>query len=256
MPKILILGKNNFSTKFLYNKLSLKHSVDVIIEESEPLILFYKRRIKKIGFLKVLGQIFFSIFSKFILKPFSINRINLVKRRDSFIEDDIPSNKIFFLKSINSLKSKEIIQKSDADFIVVSGTRIISKKILECTDIKFLNIHAGITPAYRGVHGGYWALVNKERELCGVTLHYLDVGVDTGYIIGHSLIFPTSKDSFHVYPILQLVEGFKMLDMFLDGKTSSFNIISKFKGNKLSSKQYYHPTLYDYLYNRFLNGVK
>jgi methionyl-tRNA formyltransferase len=36
---------------------------------------------------------------------------------------------------------------------------------------KFVNIHVGITPKYRGVHGTYWALVNNDVENSGVTVH-------------------------------------------------------------------------------------
>ena len=41
-------------------------------------------------------------------------------------------------------------------------------------------MHAGITPQYRGVHGGYWAVVNNDPEHCGVTIHFVDKGIDTG----------------------------------------------------------------------------
>jgi folate-dependent phosphoribosylglycinamide formyltransferase PurN len=66
------------------------------------------------------------------------------------------------------------------DLVIVNGTRIISKKVLSSINSKFVNIHVGITPKYRGVHGTYWALVNNDVENSGVTVHFVDEGIDTG----------------------------------------------------------------------------
>lgn len=255
MAKILILARNGDSTKILFHRLSLQHELDVVIEDSVSKKIFYKRRMKRMGVFPVIGQILFTIFSKLILKPFSKSKIKSIKQNDNFKDDAIPNDKIRFVTSINSEPAREIIKESDADFIIVSGTRIIGKKTLGCTQTKFLNIHAGITPSYRGVHGGYWALVNNEPELCGVTLHYLDEGVDTGSIIGHQLIAPSNKDNFLVYPVLQLVEGLKMLELFLNSK-ANLNKITTYQGKPLPSKQYYHPTLWKYIYYRLIKGVK
>jgi folate-dependent phosphoribosylglycinamide formyltransferase PurN len=60
------------------------------------------------------------------------------------------------------------------DLVIVNGTRIISKKVLSSINSKFVNIHVGITPKYRGVHGTYWALVNNDVENSGVTVHFVD----------------------------------------------------------------------------------
>ena len=49
--------------------------------------------------------------------------------------------------------------------MVVNGTRILSRRMLESIDAVFLNMHVGITPKYRGVHGGYWALANGDRRM-------------------------------------------------------------------------------------------
>ena len=63
------------------------------------------------------------------------------------------------------LKNRFLILKElNADVIVVNGCRIISKKILNNVPAKFINTHEGITPKYRGIHGCYWALVNKDKE--------------------------------------------------------------------------------------------
>ena len=52
--------------------------------------------------------------------------------------------------------------------------------LLEAVPAVFLNTLAGITPSYRGVHGAYWALVQRQPDACGVTVHLVDAGIDTG----------------------------------------------------------------------------
>jgi methionyl-tRNA formyltransferase len=44
------------------------------------------------------------------------------------------------------------------------------------------NFHASLLPAYRGKHPVFWALRNGERW-CGMSVHTMDAGLDTGEII-------------------------------------------------------------------------
>jgi methionyl-tRNA formyltransferase len=45
-----------------------------------------------------------------------------------------------------------------------------------------LNIHPTLLPAYRGPMPPFWIIANGERE-SGVTLHWVDPGVDTGPVL-------------------------------------------------------------------------
>ena len=60
--------------------------------------------------------------------------------------------------------------------VVVNGTRIIAARVLESAGCPVVNLHAGITPRYRGVHGGYWALAERHPEWVGTTVHLVDPG--------------------------------------------------------------------------------
>jgi methionyl-tRNA formyltransferase len=46
-----------------------------------------------------------------------------------------------------------------------------------------LNIHTGITPEYRSADPIFWALYHDELDKVGVTVHFIDRGIDTGPII-------------------------------------------------------------------------
>ena len=45
-----------------------------------------------------------------------------------------------------------------------------------------VNVHGALLPSYRGPHVLQWAIINGETET-GVTLHYVDAGIDTGPVI-------------------------------------------------------------------------
>ena len=134
------------------------------------------------------------------------------------------------------------------DLIIVNGTRIISKKTLDCVSAPFINIHVGITPLFRGVHGGYWAMATGKKELFGVTLHYVDAGVDTGGIIEQVIAIPERNDNLYTYPYLEYGVCMPVLK----------NIIEKFEaGQKPGEKPsivkesvlWYHPTIFEWLKN-------
>ena len=54
--------------------------------------------------------------------------------------------------------------------------------ILESAPEGFINCHAGALPFYRGRNVLNWAIINGESRF-GVTVHYIDHGIDTGDII-------------------------------------------------------------------------
>lgn len=252
---ILLAGKGD-STNILYNYFHDKVNFSAIIIESKPRRrTLLKNRGRKIGYVKVSGQILFNLIVVNTLKKLYADRIKNILEKNSLSKKSIPKDKIYFVDSVNSDTTRNLIKKTDANFILVNGTRIIGRKTLECKDIKFVNIHAGITPRYRGVHGGYWAMTNEDLEHCGVTLHFVDTGVDTGSVIGHSLINPTKDDSFVTYPILQLAKGIKMLELFFE-ENEKENYKNLFKITLNDSKQYYHPTIIQYFLYYFKKGVK
>jgi methionyl-tRNA formyltransferase len=71
----------------------------------------------------------------------------------------------------------------ECDLLVsMSFNQILKAPIRDLTRLGFINCHAGALPFYRGRNPLNWALINDEKEL-GVTVHYVDEGIDTGDII-------------------------------------------------------------------------
>jgi len=84
---------------------------------------------------------------------------------------------------INDEQYYEEIVDLDPDLLVAYGCSIIEDPLLFEYEGRFLNVHLGLSPYYRGTGTNFWPLVNDEPEYVGATFMYLDAGVDTGDII-------------------------------------------------------------------------
>jgi methionyl-tRNA formyltransferase len=253
--KIVLLAGNSESSIYLYNKLNKKFIIDyVLIEERVSTLKLIKSRIKKFGLLKVINQLLFQTVLVFLLKLFSKSRINEIQQQFGLENNEIPSKKLINVESVNCDDCLRVLKQIKPDLIIVNGTRIISKNILNNVKALFINTHVGITPEYRGVHGAYWALVNNDAQNCGVTVHKVDEGIDTGDLIAQSTIKITRKDNFVTYPYIQTGVGILLMEETIN-KIINNNLDCYRKVNSISNL-YTHPTFTEYLYNYFVKNIK
>ncbi len=84
----------------------------------------------------------------------------------------------------DSLKKEyEDILKYDPELIITCAYgKILPSVILDYPKYGCINIHASLLPKYRGSAPIEWAIMNGEKET-GITLMYMDVGMDTGDMI-------------------------------------------------------------------------
>lgn len=90
------------------------------------------------------------------------------------------------IKVLQPIKIKEIYEELkifNADIIVTCAYgQIIPKSILEMCSFGAINVHASLLPKYRGGAPIHKAIINGE-EKTGITIMYMDLGMDTGDII-------------------------------------------------------------------------
>lgn len=256
MKKIVMLCSRGDSSSLVYNKLSQQFSIEkVIIEDSVSTKNLLKRRVKKLGLMTVLGQVLFvGIVVPFLKKSSADRKKEILKEFNASVDDSLMmDSEPVFVKSVNDKECIETLKKINPDIVIVNGTRIISEEVLNCVNAKFVNLHAGITPKYRGSHGAYWALYNNDAENAGVTVHFVDKGIDTGEVIYQSRISVTEKDNFTTYPLLQTCVGvddeIRVVDDIINDRVSCKTV-------DLPSGLYSHPTIFQYLMKRFRNKVK
>lgn len=253
-PRIVILASRGEKANILYHRLSETCQVEkVFLEESVPRGELLRRRIKKMGFKKVAGQILFKGLVAKPLEKSSRRRLQEIKENNHMSDAPIPTDVILEVSSVNDEQCIRELKTINPDLVVVNGTRIISREVLQSIDAPFLNMHAGITPLYRGVHGGYWALAEQDAQHCGVTVHLIDEGIDTGSVIYQSVIQVQPEDNFITYPYLQFALGLEDMVRAVEDFTGE-GIHTKVVD--LPSKFRTHPTFWEYLHYKRKYGVK
>lgn len=78
--------------------------------------------------------------------------------------------------------SVQLVEERKCTFLISYGYRhILRKDVLEKFSGKAINLHISYLPWNRGADPNFWSFVEDTPK--GVTIHYLDEGVDTGDII-------------------------------------------------------------------------
>ena len=103
----------------------------------------------------------------------------------------------FTPKNYNDKEAYELdiltkLEEHNIDLIVLAGyMRLIGPTILNKFENRILNIHPSLLPLYKGKDAVGQALLDNAKET-GVTVHYVDSGMDTGNVI--------MQESLEIYP--------------------------------------------------------
>ena len=86
------------------------------------------------------------------------------------------------------------LQTIQPDLIVLAGyMKLISEDLLNAYEGKIINIHPSLLPAFPGANGIADAF-NYGVKVMGITIHYVDAGIDTGQIIDQESFKLTEED--------------------------------------------------------------
>ena len=81
------------------------------------------------------------------------------------------------------LKIIELLEKERIDLVVLAGYMfLLGKKFIRKFKNKILNIHPALLPSFKGTHGIQDAY-HYGVKITGVTVHFVDEGLDSGPII-------------------------------------------------------------------------
>jgi len=120
------------------------------------------------------------------------------------VEDLFPGGKpTVYLRGVPTVVVTDIndptcvaaVQQASPDVIAVCGTSVIKPPVFSLAPRGAVNIHTGITPEYRSADPIFWALYHGEPQQVGVTIHFVDQGIDTGPIIHQERVPLFADDS-------------------------------------------------------------
>jgi formyl transferase-like protein len=251
--RVAVLAQDGDATRSICHALAERFGEPhVILEQRSRRSAFLLHRARRLGPSAALGQALFAAVAVPLLRRRARPRIDAIARTRGLRIDPLRAPATF--ASVNSDAARAALAEIDPAVVVVSGTRLIEPATLAAVDAPFLNMHAGITPLYRGVHGGYWALAEGRPELVGTTIHLLDEGLDTGPVLDRRYFAVTGDDSFVTYPCLHTAHG--LLGLLDAVEAALRGRLAPLEPLDLPSRLRYHPTLWGYLATRARTGVR
>jgi folate-dependent phosphoribosylglycinamide formyltransferase PurN len=264
--RVVVLTRENDTTALLANYLAQRFDeVITVVERPESRFRVARRRAKRIGWVRVGGQLAFVALIISVLSRRGRSRVAALLASVDVASNSVPLRHV---ESVNAAATREMLRQLKPNVVVVQGTRIISSAVLDAIDCPFVNLHAGITPRYRGLHGAYWALSEGRPDLVGTTVHVVDSGIDTGTVLGRAYFSAEPEDSIATYPYLGLLKGLPVLadqvERLLAGGPNglgppqvygaSCDPAAALTGG--DSRLWSHPTLWGYLDHRIRSGLR
>ena len=251
----MLLAGPGYSTDVVVNFMASRVSdLVVVMEDPQSRTELARRRARRVGWPTVVGQVLFVVLQQSVLQ-------RLGRRRRAAIFDAAavdtthrpPTHRV---PSVNDDGTVSLLTSLQPDVVVVHGTRIIAKRVLDSASCPVVNMHAGITLRYRGVHGGYWALAERHSDWVGTTVHLVDRGVDTGGILAQTTFDVSDQDTIATYPDLHLVHGLPLLGDQVDKVLAGMELEPLQSSLAPGTGFYYHPTIWGYLWRRWRAGVR
>ncbi|MFC1893182.1 formyl transferase [Chloroflexota bacterium] len=147
------------------------------------IIQVLKKRIRRFGLFCIVNQVLLILY-----------RLVMESQKDRKAKKKIFADKPYqyiekrnvdtlYTEDINSEEVRNFILAKSPQLVVVSGTPLLKKRIIKSVEGRIINLHPGFAPQYRGRYGAFWPIYNKEPDLVGTTIHFLDEGIDTGDIL-------------------------------------------------------------------------
>lgn len=169
--RIVIFTSNAIRHKYVANTLAKNANDTLIVSECKQ------------------SDVFDSEKSKHRLSPIEEHfSLRYQTEKKFFSDNDFFISKTFpiIYKEVNSTYVYDVVKKFQPDLMFVFGASIIKERLISLLPPgRFINLHLGLSPYYRGSGTNFWPFVNNELEYIGATILHLDSGIDTGDIIMH-----------------------------------------------------------------------
>ncbi len=88
-----------------------------------------------------------------------------------------------YTDDLNGDRCIEFLKSVGCNLIcIASAGQLLKERIIDIPANGVINAHSSLLPAYRGANPSYWIIRNQEKT-GGVTIHYIDKGMDSGDIL-------------------------------------------------------------------------
>ncbi len=209
------------------------------------------RRAKKLGWVSVAGQLGTMVLIR-VAKRFLNGGIERIVAEEKLETSPRVGQEIISVVSANGSELVDVVHKLEPATVFLASCRLLSAKTLAAIPCPVINYHSGINPKYRGMNGGYWALATGDGDNFGSTVHVVDAGVDTGSVLYQSRGKPGKGDTIASYAMRQAAFSrdicARAIEDALAGRLKPVD-------TGLPSRQWYHPTIWQYLSTGIRRGI-
>lgn len=124
-------------------------------------------------------------------------------------------------KTAQEEKIRALLARNGVDLVLLAGyMQILSADFIRAWPKRIINIHPSLLPAFPG-KDGYGDAFRANVPVSGVTLHYVDEGVDTGPVIAQKKFERHPDDTLETFRARGLELEYEIYREFIDGLARS-----------------------------------
>jgi methionyl-tRNA formyltransferase len=200
--KIVVVTSETPGNIWLVNYLLPRHEIVGIVIERRPLALTgrekterRRRLFRRYGALRTINKLLFNL-----VRACFLSATEARTPAESFFPNHAPMTyaralPTLVVGNVNDGACMDFIRAHSADLLAVCGTSVLKPEVFALAPKGAINIHTGITPEYRSADPIFWALYNGELDKVGVTIHFVDRGIDTGAVIHQETVPVYAEDT-------------------------------------------------------------
>jgi methionyl-tRNA formyltransferase len=192
MSKIIVFSPNRYS---LYTTTV----TGMLIQRGVQVSAIYVRRLINPAraiqeFRRDGGRLLAKVWKKLFLRqaayrPENYETILDLRRRNNITVSDIEDFKklhsipVHYCATLNDPAVVDGLRQFNPDLVVFTGGGLIRQEVLDNSGHGVVNCHMGVLPQYRGMDVVEWPILEGHFDQVGITVHFMDKGVDTGDIL-------------------------------------------------------------------------
>lgn len=259
--RIVLLTRNSEFQIFCANLLWRRGLLNLVIsEENYSFTRGDRRGFKPYALFKNIKIIFPNILKRplslieYMRLYFSKNKYfgsqeqhdkRLLKYDYKALADGLPS---IVVSDINSHQVRDALQNFSPDIVLVFGTRLIKSVLFDSHPAKYVNMHWGWSPDYRG-EGIVSALATQGINALGVTVHLISSKIDGGDILYRIRPSIDANDNFYSIGLKLTLLGVELFIKSIDKYRKYGELVGEpqdLKKGRLYDSKYmrHHPELY------------
>ncbi len=89
---------------------------------------------------------------------------------------------------LNSTGTLKILQAQHPEVIILFGSSLIGRELMECFPNRIINLHVGLSREYRGSSCNFWPIYDGRLDCLGATVLKINAGIDTGEVLDQGTI--------------------------------------------------------------------